>query len=220
MPADARKVTPEDLLPDAEYARVRKERRAALLPLKRLRRIELGPICTFIFESYETMLFQIQEMLLTERGGAAQVPDELAAYNPLIPQGQELVATVMFEIDDPVRREQTLARGIVDFRPSEENIAMPIKGQKLPTKLARPGIIRLQCDAGHTWMSAWIHVFREPTFAVTDERGHFSIPNVAPGEYTIEYWHEPLDGVGAGITKTAHLIVGGKPVHADARLKL
>jgi hypothetical protein len=110
MPLDARKITPQDLLPDAEYAKVRKERRAALLPLKRLRRIELGPVCTFIFESYETMLFQIQEMLLTERGGAAQVPEELAAYNPLIPQGQELVATVMFEIDDPLRREQTLAR--------------------------------------------------------------------------------------------------------------
>jgi plastocyanin len=100
------------------------------------------------------------------------------------------------------------------------NIAMPIKGQKLPTKLTRPGIVHLQCDAGHTWMSAWIHVFREPTFAVTDDRGHFSIPDVAPGEYTIEYWHEPLDGIGAGITKTAPLIVGGKPVHADARLKL
>jgi hypothetical protein len=110
MPAAARKVTPEDLLPDAEYASVRRERRAALLPIKRLRRVELGPICTIIFESYETMLFQIQEMLLTERGGAAQIPDELAAYNPLIPQGQELVATLMFEIDDPVRREQTLAR--------------------------------------------------------------------------------------------------------------
>lgn len=110
MPLDARKVTPSDLLTDAEYAKVRRERRAALLPLKRLRRVELGPICTFFFESYETMLFQIQEMLLTERGGAAQVPDELAAYNPLIPQGQELVATVMFEIDDSLRREQTLAR--------------------------------------------------------------------------------------------------------------
>jgi hypothetical protein len=110
MPADLRRVTAEDLLPDAEYARVRRERRAALLPIKRLRRIEVGPFCTVFFESYETMLFQIQEMLLTERGGAAQVPDELAAYNPLIPQGQELVATVMFEIDDPVRREQTLAR--------------------------------------------------------------------------------------------------------------
>ena len=100
------------------------------------------------------------------------------------------------------------------------NIAMPIKGQKLPTKLTRPGIIRLQCDAGHTWMSAWIHVFREPTFAVTDERGHFSIPAVPPGEYTIEYWHEPLDGVGAGITKTARLVVGARPARADARLEL
>src|SRR5262249_40600893 len=95
MPADARKVTPEDLLPHADYAKVRRQRRAALLPIKRLRRIHLGPICTIIFESYETMLFQIQEMLLTEGGGPAQLPDELAAYNPLIPQGEELVATVM-----------------------------------------------------------------------------------------------------------------------------
>ena len=110
MPAAVRKVTPEDLLPDAEYAKVRRERRAALLPTKRLRRVELGPVCTVYFESYETMLFQIQEMLLTEKGGPEQVPDELAAYNPLIPQGSELVATVMFEIEDPVRREQTLAR--------------------------------------------------------------------------------------------------------------
>jgi hypothetical protein len=116
MPADARKVTPQDLLSDADYAKVRRERRAELLPIKRLRRVSLGPFCTFIFESYETMLFQIQEMLLTERGGPAQIPDELDAYNPLIPQGQELVATVMLEIDDPVRREKTLARlgGIED----------------------------------------------------------------------------------------------------------
>lgn len=110
MPAADRRITPQDLLPDAEFARVRKERRAELLPLKRLRRIELGPVCTFYFECYETMLFQVQEMLLIEKGGADQVPDELAAYNPLIPNGSELVATVMFEIDDPVRREATLAR--------------------------------------------------------------------------------------------------------------
>jgi len=98
------------VLPDAEFAQVRKERRAALLPVKRLRRIELGPVCTVYFECFDTMLFQIQEMLLTERGGPAQIPDELDAYNPLIPQGRELVATVMIEIDDPVRREQMLAR--------------------------------------------------------------------------------------------------------------
>jgi hypothetical protein len=117
MPASLRQVTYEDLLPDAEFARIRAERRAELLPLKRLRRIALGPVCTFYFESFDTMLFQIQEMLLTEKGGAAQVPDELAAYNPLIPQGSELVATVMFEIEDPVRRAQLLARlGGVDDR--------------------------------------------------------------------------------------------------------
>jgi hypothetical protein len=110
MPETLRQVTPDDLLPDAEFAKVRRERRAALLPIKRLRRIELGPICTVHFECYDTMLFQIQEMLLTEKGGAAQVPDELAAYNPLIPQGSELVATVMFEIDDPIRREAMLGR--------------------------------------------------------------------------------------------------------------
>jgi hypothetical protein len=109
MPASARAVTAEDIIPDAQYAAQRKARRAALLPVKRLRRIALGPYCTFYFESFDTMLFQIQEMLLTEKGGAEQLADELAAYNPLIPQGRELVATVMFEIDEPVRREAVLA---------------------------------------------------------------------------------------------------------------
>jgi len=108
MPAATRQVTPEDLLPDAEFALRRKERRAALLPMKKLRRIPLGPDCTFYFENFETMLFQIQEMLLIEKGGVAQMADELAAYNPLIPSGSELVATVMFEIDDPVRRARVL----------------------------------------------------------------------------------------------------------------
>ncbi len=108
MPASARKVTPDDVVPDVDYAPQRRERRAALLPAKRLRRIALGPYCTLYFESFDTMLLQIQEMLLTEKGGAAQLVDELAAYNPLIPQGRELVATVMFEIDEPVRRASVL----------------------------------------------------------------------------------------------------------------
>ena len=109
MPASTRQVTPADVIPDAEYAPQRKARRAALLPIKRLRRIALGPHCTLYFECYETMLFQVQEMLLTEKGGAEQLADEMAAYNPLIPQGAELVATVMFEIDEPIRRAAVLA---------------------------------------------------------------------------------------------------------------
>src|SRR6201986_2175040 len=104
MPAVLRQVTREDIVSDAEFAPQRKARRAALLPTKKLRRIALGPYCTFYFESYETLLFQIQEMLLVEKGGEAQIADELAAYNPLIPQGAELVATAMFEIDDDRRR--------------------------------------------------------------------------------------------------------------------
>jgi hypothetical protein len=108
MPVSQRQVSREDIVPDKEYAAQRKARRAALLPIKRLRRVALGPCCTFYFESYETLLFQIQEMLLVEKGGEAQIEDELAAYNPLIPRGGDLVATVMFEIDDDRRRAVVL----------------------------------------------------------------------------------------------------------------
>jgi len=117
MPGSARQITHEDVIPDAEFARLRKDRRAALLPKKKLRRIALGPHCTFYFECFDTMLFQVQEMLLIERGGEEQLRDELAAYNPLIPQGDELVATVMFEIDDPGRRAKILGElGGVEHR--------------------------------------------------------------------------------------------------------
>jgi hypothetical protein len=108
MPAADRKITAADIVPDTVFGPQRKARRAALLPAKKLRRVALGPWCTAYFESFETMLFQVQEMLLIEKGGEAQLADELAAYNPLIPQGHELVATVMFEIDDPVRRARVL----------------------------------------------------------------------------------------------------------------
>ena len=77
---------------------------------KRHRRLEVGPDCTFYFENFETMWNQVHEMLFIEKGGEAQIADELSAYNPLVPKGRELVATVMFEIDDPVRRAAFLAR--------------------------------------------------------------------------------------------------------------
>jgi Protein of unknown function (DUF3501) len=110
MPAADRRIVASDILPDAVFAAERKARRAALLPVKRLRRVSLGPWCTLYFESFETLLFQVQEMLLIEKGGEAQLADELAAYNPMIPQGAELTATAMFEIDDPVRRERVLGQ--------------------------------------------------------------------------------------------------------------
>ena len=102
-------ITAADILPLPDYSKVRNERRRAITELKRQRRLEVGPFATFHFENYDTMLHQVQEMLFIEKGGAAQLPDELAAYNPLIPNGRELVATVMFEIEDPGRRARLLA---------------------------------------------------------------------------------------------------------------
>lgn len=104
-----RKIETSAILPLPEYVKQRAERRRKIAELKKNRRLEVGPFATFYFESYDTMLHQVHEMLFIEKGGAAQIPDELAAYNPLIPQGSELVATVMFEIDDPVRRARVLA---------------------------------------------------------------------------------------------------------------
>jgi hypothetical protein len=104
-----RKIEPSAIIPLPQYTGERAERRKRMAELKKNRRLEVGPFATFYFESYDTMLHQVHEMLFIEKGGAAQLPDELAAYNPLIPQGAELVATVMFEIDDPLRRARVLA---------------------------------------------------------------------------------------------------------------
>jgi len=107
---ERRRLTREDILSPAEYAATRRDQRKRIAELKRHRRLEVGPFATFYFENHDTMWHQVQEMLRIEKGGDAQIEDELAAYNPLIPQGSELVATVMFEIDDPSRRAATLAR--------------------------------------------------------------------------------------------------------------
>ena len=111
MPAAERRITAADIIPDADFAAAAQgaPRRAAA-DSSACAASRSGPYCTVYFESFETMLFQIQEMLLIEKGGDAQLADELAAYNPMIPQGAELVATVMFEIDDPVRRASGAGR--------------------------------------------------------------------------------------------------------------
>lgn len=123
--ANRHEITASDLLAPAEYANVRAERRRAVTARKRQRRVDVGPYVTFYFECYDTMWLQIQEMLHIERGGAEQIPDELAAYNPLVPNGAELVATFMIEIDDPVRRANVLGRlgGI------EETVFLRIGGE-------------------------------------------------------------------------------------------
>ncbi len=108
MSETERKITAADILTAGEYDQQRKSLKANLIPMKKLRRIEVGPFATFYFENYATMWLQVQEMLRIEKGGEEQIPGELAAYNPLIPQGDELIATLMLEIEDETRRNAVL----------------------------------------------------------------------------------------------------------------
>ena len=108
--ANKHALVPSDIMAMAEYAKIRAERRKKMAELKRYRRVEIGPFVTFYFESYETMWHQVHEMIYIEKGGAEQAAGEIAAYNPLIPKGDELTATFMIEIDDERRRKQVLGR--------------------------------------------------------------------------------------------------------------
>ncbi len=125
MPRDKKEIVKEDIMPLDVYTKNRKELRKSIVSFKKDRRIALGPYATFYFESYETMLAQVQEMLYIEKGGDEQLNDELTAYNPLIPNGNELTATLMFEIDNPVSRAAFLSKvgGI------EEKIFIKIDGE-------------------------------------------------------------------------------------------
>ena len=133
MPREKRVIQKEDIMPLEIYTQKRKELRKKIVDFKKNRRIPLGPYATFYFESYETMLAQVQEMLYIEKGGDEQLKDELSAYNPLVPNGKELTATLMFEIDNPVSRAAFLGKvgGI------EEKVYMKVDGdliKALPEK--------------------------------------------------------------------------------------
>ena len=124
MSKEKREIQKSDIMPLDIYTKQRKELRKNIVEFKKNRRIPLGPYATFYFENFETMLAQVQEMLYIEKGGDDQLKDELTAYNPLIPNGKELIATLMFEIDNPVSRASFLSKvgGI------EQNVFMKVDG--------------------------------------------------------------------------------------------
>ena len=127
MSKEKRQIEKKDLMAADAYVESRKQIRKNLVEFKKNRRIALGPYATFYFESFETMVAQVQEMLHIEKGGDEQLKDELIAYNPLVPNGQELTATLMFEIDNPISRGLFLGKvgGI------EEKIFMKIENETI-----------------------------------------------------------------------------------------
>ena len=117
MPLDTRTITHDDILPLDVYETIRPEKRQDNVLRKAFRRLSIGPAATIIFENWDSMWWQIHEMLRVEKGGDEQIADELLAYNPMVPDGHELTATLFFEVDDPSKRAVFLAElgGVEDY---------------------------------------------------------------------------------------------------------
>ena len=154
MTSPRRALTRADIMDMADYAKVRAAKRAAIAALKRHRRLAVGPFATFHFESYETMWMQVHEMLHIERGGEEQIAGELEAYNPLIPRGDALIATLMLEIDDPTHRERELYRlaGI------EDTIRLEVGGTAVAAQPIEDEVARTSEDG----KTSSIHFLRFP----------------------------------------------------------
>jgi len=111
------KLTSQDLMTLEQYSRERDEFRKHVIAHKKKRKVGVGPNTTWLFEDRLTIQYQVQEMLRTERIFEAEgIADELAAYNPLIPDGRNWKVTLLVEFADPTTRPQHLARlkGIED----------------------------------------------------------------------------------------------------------
>ena len=111
------KITRDSLMSLEAYARARKDFRAKVLEHKKARAVRLGDHVTLLFEDELTVRYQIQEMLRIEKTfEEAGIQDELDAYNPLVPDGRNLKATMMIEYEDVEERRKALAglKGVED----------------------------------------------------------------------------------------------------------
>jgi hypothetical protein len=118
-------------------------------------------------------------------GTLDQVNCEFVPHVQVLPVGSTLKLTS----SDPVLHN---AHGFYEDGSTAFNIAVPIAGMEVSQKLNQTGVIKLRCDAGHTWMSAYIVITGEPYYALTDADGNFTIESIPAGNYEIEVWHEWL----------------------------
>lgn len=181
-----RSIAREDILPLAVYEGMRAAKRAEVRAQKKHRQIEVGPYAHFTFESYDSMWVQVHEMLRTEKGGDAQLEDELAAYNPLIPNGRELVATMMLEIESPVAR----ARELVKLGNIEQHVQLRF-GDHVVKAVPEQDVERTDPETGKT---SSVHFLHFPF--TSDEIAAFRAGNA---EVTLEIKH-PAYRHGAGLS--------------------
>ena len=134
-------ITHLDILEMSDYEAIRSERRGEIAGIKKNRRLSVGPHATFYFECFDTVWYQIHEMLRIEKGGQEQISDEIDAYDTLIPKGSELVATLMFEIPDAEQRARVLA-GLGGV---EETVTLEI-GSETVTAIGEEDVDRTTAD--------------------------------------------------------------------------
>ena len=136
-------LTAADLLPLEQYARERGAIRARMIDYRAARRLHVGPHCTWSFEDRETVRYQVQEMLRTERiFEAAGIAEELAAYNPLIPDGRNFKATLLIEYPDPVER----ARRLTELRGIENRSWLRVAGHESVYAIADEDLERTNAE--------------------------------------------------------------------------
>ena len=102
-------IIPEDIHAREDYINIRAQLRKEIVDRKKKRRVDIGPNVTLYFENKDTIIHQINEMVFIENGGKEQILEEIDAYKSLIPNGKELIATVMVEIDNPKKRAEVLS---------------------------------------------------------------------------------------------------------------
>ncbi|MFM8410575.1 MAG: DUF3501 family protein [Alphaproteobacteria bacterium] len=130
-----RKVTLEDLSGLSRYAGERDRTRARIIEIKRDRRISVGDRVTIVFENFETVRFQVQEMVFVEKiSDIDEIRDECAVYNALLPGDRELSATLFVEIVEPGRIADELNR-LVGI---DEHVVLSIDGIDVPGRF-EPG---------------------------------------------------------------------------------
>ena len=132
-----KKVSIDDLLSNESYESQRPVIRKAMIDHKNTRRVQLGPNITLHFEDYMTMRYQVQELMRTEKlGNAEDIREELEVYNPLIPDGTNLKATLMIEYPDEEERRQQLAslvgiENMISIKIGETEPVYPIANEDL-----------------------------------------------------------------------------------------
>ena len=182
MSEQQRRITPDDILAPADYASRRKELRTERIAAKRARTLHVGPHATLLFENYHSMWLQVQEMLHIEKGGEAQLVEELAAYNPMIPQGHELTATMMLEIEEADQRARVLAR----LGRIEDHVAIRVGGERVMA-VAEEDVERTNA-AGKTsavhffhfpFTAAQVAAFRDPAIELLMEIAHPNYGHIA-----------------------------------------